>query len=191
MEVELKIVRQKQASLQKIQPTAMVMADMAKPRDTFVLMRGQYDQKGEKVTAGVPAFLPPLVTAAEPNRLDFARWLVEPNHPLTSRVIVNRIWQLYFGVGLVKTVEDFGSQGDWPSHPELLDWLATEFVRSGWNVKALHRLTVTSATFDESSVLSPAAVQPRSGEPAVGPQDPVSACRPSSSAIRPWRLAGF
>jgi hypothetical protein len=106
----------------------MVMADMPKPRDTFVLMRGQYDQKGEKVTAGVPAFLPPIPSATEPNRLDFARWLVEPNHPLTSRVIVNRAWQLYFGSGLVKTVEDFGSQGEWPSHPELLDWLAVELI---------------------------------------------------------------
>ncbi len=131
VDAQLRIVRQKQANLRKVLPTAMVMADMAKPRDTFVLMRGQYDQKGEKVTAGVPAFLPPLVSTKEPNRLDFARWLVEPNHPLTARVIVNRAWQLYFGAGLVKTVEDFGSQGEWPSHPELLDWLATEFVRLG------------------------------------------------------------
>ncbi len=158
VDAQLRIVRQKQASLRKVLPSAMVMADMAKPRDTFVLMRGQYDQKGEKVTAGVPAFLPPLVSTQEPNRLDFARWLVEPNHPLTSRVIVNRAWQLYFGAGLVKTVEDFGSQGEWPSHPELLDWLATEFVRSSWNVKALHRLIVTSATYRQSSVVRPELV---------------------------------
>ncbi|HEV8059715.1 MAG TPA: PSD1 and planctomycete cytochrome C domain-containing protein [Gemmataceae bacterium] len=158
VDVQLRIARQKQASLQKVMPTAMVMADMIKPRDTFVLMRGQYDQKGEKVTAGVPAFLPPLISTKEPNRLDFARWLVEPNHPLTSRVIVNRAWQLYFGAGLVKTVEDFGSQGEWPSHPELLDWLATEFVRSGWNVKALHRQIVTSATYRQSSVVRPELV---------------------------------
>jgi Protein of unknown function (DUF1553)/Protein of unknown function (DUF1549)/Planctomycete cytochrome C len=158
VDAELKSVRQKQVSLQKTLPTAMVMADMSKPRDTFVLMRGQYDQKGEKVTAGVPAFLPPLTSSTEPNRLDFARWLVEPSHPLTSRVVVNRMWQLYFGVGLVKTVEDFGSQGDWPSHPELLDWLATEFVRSGWNVKAMHRQIVLSATYRQSSVVRPELV---------------------------------
>ena len=136
----------------------MVMADSPKSRDTFVLMRGQYDQKGEKVTAGVPAFLPPLATSGEATRLDFARWLVEPNQPLTSRVIVNRAWQLYFGAGLVKTVEDFGSQGEFPSHPDLLDWLATEFVCTGWDVKALHRLMVTSATYRQSSVVRPELV---------------------------------
>jgi mono/diheme cytochrome c family protein len=155
VDAQLKNTRLKLRELRRQLPTAMVMADNPKARDTFVLMRGQYDQKGEKVTAGVPAFLPPLATPGEPTRLDFARWLVEPGQPLTPRVIVNRVWQLYFGTGLVKTAEDFGSQGDFPSHPELLDWLATEFVRSGWDVKRLHRLIVSSATYRQSSVVHP------------------------------------
>jgi hypothetical protein len=158
VDAEFKSIREKQTSLLRRLPSAMVMADMPKPRDTFVLMRGQYDQKGEKVSAGVPAFLPPLVSANEPNRLDFARWLVDPSHPLMSRVIVNRAWQLFLGVGIVKTVEDFGSQGEYPSHPELLDWLATEFIRTNWNVKALHRLIVTSATYRQASVVRPELV---------------------------------
>ena len=107
----------------------MVMQEMPTPRDTFVLIRGEYDKHGEKVTPGVPASLPPLPDGTSNNRLGFARWLVDPANPLTARVTVNRYWQMLFGTGLVKTVEDFGSQGEWPSHPELLDWLATEFVR--------------------------------------------------------------
>ena len=132
VEAELKSVRQKQANLQKTLPTAMVMAEMPKPRDTFVLMRGQYDQKGEKVTAGVPAFLPPLPSSTEPNRLDFARWLVGPNHPLTGRVIVNRMWQLYFGVGLVKTVEDFVRKVIGPVIPNCsIGWQQNSFGQAG------------------------------------------------------------
>ncbi len=172
VDTQLRSSRSKLNDLKKHLSTAMVMADNPKARDTFVLMRGQYDQKGEKVTAGVPAFLPPLVTSGEPTRLDFARWLVEPEHPLTARVIVNRAWQLYFGAGLVKTVEDFGSQGEFPSHPELLDWLATEFVRSGWDMKRLHRLIVTSATYRQSSVVHPDLVarDPENRRLARGPR---------------------
>src|SRR5205085_248001 len=114
------------------------------PRDTFVLVRGDYDKPGQKVTAATPAFLPPLPPGAPAHRLALARWLVAPEHPLTSRVIVNRYWQLFFGTGLVKTAEDFGSQGELPSHPELLDWLAVEFRESGWDVKKLVRLLVSS-----------------------------------------------
>ena len=132
-------------------PTTMVMGEMEKPRDTFMLVRGQYDQKGEKVPAGTPAALPPLADGDPVNRLGLARWLVSPQQPLTARVIVNRYWQMYFGQGLVKSAENFGSQGDWPAHPALLDWLATEFVDSGWNVKAMQRLIVTSATYRQSS----------------------------------------
>ncbi|SPE37123.1 hypothetical protein SBA3_2580014 [Candidatus Sulfopaludibacter sp. SbA3] len=104
-------------------PSTMVMAEMATPRDTFVLVRGAYDKPGEKVTPAVPAFLPPMPKDAPDNRLGLARWLVDPANPLTARVAVNRYWQMYFGTGLVKTSEDFGSQGEAPSHPELLDWL--------------------------------------------------------------------
>ena len=136
----------------------MVMEDMPKPRDTFILTRGSYEKPTEKVSAGVPAILPPLSggKSQAANRLDLARWLVSPENPLTARVTVNRFWQQFFGTGLVKTAENFGVQGESPSHPELLDWLATEFVGSGWDVKALHRLIVTSATYRQSSKVTPA-----------------------------------
>ncbi len=144
-------------------PTAMVMQEMEKPRDTFMLLRGQYDKRGDQVTPGVPAALPPLPEGAPGNRLGLARWLVDPAHPLVSRVAVNRYWQMFFGIGLVKTAEDFGSQGELPSHPELLDWLAVEFreptAGSGsgtpWDVKALVRMIVTSATYRQASTVHP------------------------------------
>ena len=126
------------------------------PRDTFVLLRGAYDKPGDKVTPAVPSFLPPMPADAPRNRLGLARWLVDPANPLTARVAVNRYWQMYFGTGIVKTAEDFGSQGEAPSHPELLDWLATEFVRTGWDVKAMQRLIVTSAAYRQASVATPA-----------------------------------
>jgi hypothetical protein len=137
-------------------PTTMVMEEMPKPRDTFMLVRGQYDKHGEKVPPGVPVSLSSLPRGAPPTRLGLAQWLVDPNHPLTARVAVNRYWQIFFGTGLVKTAEDFGSQGELPSHPELLDWMATEFVHRGWNIKAMLRLMVTSATYRQSSVVTPA-----------------------------------
>src|SRR5205814_10150673 len=111
---------------------------------------GQYDKPGERVEPNVPAELPPLPAEAPRNRLGLARWLVDPANPLTSRVFVNRVWQLHFGTGIVKTAEDFGRQGEWPSHPELLDWLAAEFM-NGWDVKRLHRTIVTSATYRQRS----------------------------------------
>src|SRR5262249_1060865 len=144
-------LRREQAALGKQGPATMGMRGRPRPRAARVRVPRQYATRGEKVTAGVPAFLPPLPPGARPDRLGLARWLVRPDHPLTARVAVNRIWQIHFGTGLVKTAEDFGSQGDWPSHPELLDWLATEFVRSGWDVKALHRLILTSATYRQEA----------------------------------------
>ena len=137
-------------------PDAMVMEEMPKPRDTFMLVRGQYDKRGEKVVANTPGALPPLRkpvadVSGSLNRLDFAKWLVRDDQPLMSRVIVNRYWQMYFGIGLVKSSEDFGSQGDWPSHPELLDWLAVEFRESGWDVKKMQKLIVMSSTYRQSS----------------------------------------
>jgi hypothetical protein len=136
-------------------PRVMVMEEMPKPRDAFILTKGAYDKKTEKVTANVPAALPPLPAGAARNRLTLAKWLVSPENPLTARVTVNRYWQQFFGVGLVKTVEDFGVQGEKPINRELLDWLASEFVRSKWNVKAMHRLIVTSAAYRQSSKVSP------------------------------------
>ena len=132
-------------------PAVRVMEDMEAPRPTHLLIRGDYRNRGERVSAGVPAFLPPLAQKEKPNRLTLAKWLVDPDHPLASRVTVNRFWQLLFGTGLVKTTNEFGSQGELPSHPELLDWLAREFIESGWDVKATIKKIVMSATFQQSS----------------------------------------
>lgn len=139
--------------------TSMVMDEMAEPRETFVLGRGDYRNHGAKVEPAVPSWLSVLPPGAPKNRLGLARWIVDPSHPLTARVTVNRYWQMYFGTGIVATAEDFGSQGEAPSHPQLLDWLATEFIRSGWDVKAMQKLIVTSATYRQSSQLSPALVE--------------------------------
>ena len=148
-------------------PETMIMAEMDKPRDTFQLIRGNWQAKGEKVVPGTPAFLPPLRKAnpARASRLDLAQWLVDPANPLPARVTVNRLWQLVFGTGLVKTANDFGNQGDLPSHPELLDWLAFQFSHgvaapgggrgSPWDVKAMMRLLVTSASYRQSTQVSP------------------------------------
>jgi hypothetical protein len=141
------------AAINKGLASSLIMKDMPKPRPTFVLKRGQYDipDKTRPVQPGVPSALPPLPKDAPVNRLGLARWLIQPDHPLTARVTVNRFWQQFFGTGLVKTSEDFGAQGEWPSHPQLLDWLATEFVRTGWDVKRMQRLIVTSAAYRQSS----------------------------------------
>jgi hypothetical protein len=139
-------------------PTVMVMADGAN-RETFLLKRGAYDSPGEKVTGGVPEVLRQLPPDWPNNRLGLARWLVDRTNPLTARVTVNRLWQTFFGVGIVKTVDDFGSQGEWPVHPELLDWLAVEFMDSGWDVKALIKTMVSSATYRQSSKTTPELLQ--------------------------------
>jgi hypothetical protein len=137
-----------------------------------MLVRGQYDKHGEKVASGVPESFSPLPAGAPANRLGLARWLVAADQPLTARVIVNRWWQMYFGTGLVKTSEDFGSQGEYPSHPELLDWLACQLRDSGWNVKAMQRLIVMSAAYRQASVVSPqlAAKDPENRLLARGPR---------------------
>ena len=140
-------------------PTVMVMKESETPRDAFVLRRGAYDAPGEKVTPGVPSILPPLKENWENNRLGLARWLVDPSNPLTARVTVNRFWQNFFGVGLVRTVEDFGTQGERPVHPELLDWLAAEFVESGWDVKGLLKTIVMSTTYRQASKVTPELIE--------------------------------
>ena len=142
--------------LEKTLPKVMVMQDMATPRETRMFERGVYTRPTEVVNAATPASLPPMPAAAPRNRLGLARWLLDRQHPLTARVTVNRHWQLFFGNGLVKTTEDFGVQGEKPSHPELLDWLATELISSGWNVKSLHRQIVMSAAYRQSSKVTPA-----------------------------------
>ena len=149
-EQQVALRKQREAIEGKI-PTSMVMGEMGSMRETHMLNRGQYDQPGAVVTAATPAALPPLPPGEAPNRLGLARWLVSEQQPLTPRVIVNRYWQMYFGQGLVKSAENLGSQGDLPTHPELLDWLAVEFVRSGWNVKHIQELILTSATYRQTS----------------------------------------
>ena len=134
-------------------PRVMVMRD-DKPRDTFLLNRGSYEQPKDKVSFATPAFLNALPKDSPENRLGFARWLFTPENPLTSRVQVNRIWQLFFGIGLVKTSEDFGVQSEMPGHQELLDWLAVQFRENGWSHKAMCRLITHSATYRQSSRVS-------------------------------------
>ncbi len=147
----LKTLRKQRAALWERIPTVMVMEENLAPTETHILNRGQYDQPGEVVERNVPECLPPLPNGVPNNRLGFARWLVDPKNPLTSRVAVNRLWQMSFGIGLVKTAEDFGSQGERPSHPELLDWLALELVRQDWDLRAIQRSIVTSASYRQSS----------------------------------------
>jgi hypothetical protein len=136
-------------------PTVMVMREREQQRDTFLLKRGAYDAPGEKVDAAVPAVLPPMSEDLPRNRLGLARWIVDPKNPLMARATVNRFWAMFFGVGIVKTVEDLGSQGEWPVHADLLDWLAVEFVERGWSVKHLLKTIVTSATYRQSSRVTP------------------------------------
>jgi hypothetical protein len=159
MQAELARLRTEEKQINDRIPTTLIMEEMPQRRDAFVLIRGEYDKKGEKVQPAVPAALPPLPEGAPANRLGLAQWLVSPEHPLTARVAVNRYWQKFFGVGIVKTAEDFGSQGEWPKHPELLDWLATEFIRTGWDIKRMQRLLVTSATYRQSSKVTPQLLQ--------------------------------
>ena len=138
-------------------PNTMVMSEMDKPRDTFIKVRGNYDQDGTKVESAVPAFLPQitkLIDDKQLNRLSLANWLVTPEHPLTARVTINRWWAMLFGAGLVKTLNDFGSQGERPSHPELLDWLAADLMRD-WNTKRAIKQIVLSATYQQASQVSP------------------------------------
>ncbi len=133
-------------------PTTMVLSERTTPRETHILIKGDFTRPADEVAPGTPSVLHPFeVSTAEPNRLDLARWLVDPRNPLTARVIVNRLWQQYFGRGLVSTDNDFGLVGERPTHPELLDWLASEFVDCGWSLKAMHRLIVTSHTYRQSS----------------------------------------
>lgn len=135
-------------------PRTLIAQEMDKPRQAYILKRGEYDLRDAKVGRGIPAALGQLPKGAPQNRLGLAQWLVDRQNPLTSRVLVNRIWQQHFGTGLVKTAEDFGNQGEWPSHPELLDYLAVKFMDNGFSLKKLHRLILTSATFRQQSTVT-------------------------------------
>ena len=152
--VDLANTEQRLRALTEPQST-MVMAVAAKPRETRILIRGDYSQPGEKVAAGTPGFLPPLPEGAPADRLGLARWVVMPENPLTARVAVNRAWKMLFGTGLVSSSADFGLQGALPSHPELLDWLAVDFVESGWDLRRLLRTLVLSETYRQSSRATP------------------------------------
>ena len=141
-------------------PAALIMKERSEIRPAHVLLRGAYDKPGEEVPRATPAFLPPMQTEGEvPTRMDLANWFVDPAHPLLARVTVNRFWQQLFGVGIVKTAEDFGAQGQWPTHPDLLDYLAVRFVESDWNVRELLREIVMSRTYRQSSFATPEAFQ--------------------------------
>ncbi len=142
---------QQRAQFEAAIPMTLIAKEMTKPRPTFILKRGQYDQLGPSVVRHIPSALGNLPAGAANNRLGLANWLVSRSNPLVTRVFVNRIWQQHFGVGIVKTVEDFGSQGEWPANQALLDYLATQFVANGWSVKKLNRMLVTSAAFRQSS----------------------------------------
>ena len=155
LRAELNPLKTERDAIEKLIPATFIYRDLEKPRDSFVMIRGQYNKPGERVYPNTPAILPPLPKGDTTNRLTFARWLVDPQHPLTARVAVNRFWQQFFGLGIVKTANDFGAQGEPPSHPELLDWLATTFQQDGWDVQRLVKLIVTSATYRQDSRVSP------------------------------------
>ena len=156
----------RQAAILDDVPGTFMFTDLPQPREAFVMERGQYDKRGAKVEPGVPAEFPPLrntdgnpLTGRRASRLDLASWFTSPENPLTARVTVNRIWQQVFGAGLVRTSDDFGTRGDPPSHPELLDWLATEFRDSGWDQKQFFRLLLTSAAFRQAAVATESSLQ--------------------------------
>jgi hypothetical protein len=160
-DARLALLRKQRSELEATIPTVMVMEDLPAPRPAYLLKRGRYDMPDttRKLDPGVPGCLGARPSTAPRNRLGLARWLASPTNPLTARVALNRLWQQHFGTGLVKTTENFGLQSEPPSHPALLDWLAAEFVRSGWDVKAMHRLIVTSATYRQESKAPASLIQ--------------------------------
>jgi hypothetical protein len=152
---QLKKVRQQLSSIRKQIPKVMVMRDQTELRDSFILTRGLYNKPGTKVTAATPPSLPPMPVNSPKNRLGLAQWLVSRDNPLTARVFVNRQWAMFLGQGLVTTPEDFGTQGSRPTHPALLDWLASDFIDSGWDIKRLQRRILLSATYRQTSRVTP------------------------------------
>lgn len=176
-ESELTAARKKLDALKMGLENTMVMKELPQPRDAFILIRGEYDKRGAKVERAFPAALPPPPQGAPMNRLGLAQWLVAPNNPLTARVWVNRAWEKFFGVGLVKTTENLGSQAEWPANLELLDWLATEFVRLKWDMKAMQKTIVMSAAYRQTSKVTPETIErdPENRLLARGPRFRLSA----------------
>lgn len=168
---DLKGLRKKLTDEINAIPEIMVLGDLPKPRKTYILDRGAYDAHGEEVNPGVPEAVMPFNDELPKNRLGLSKWLFDKNNPLTARVYVNRIWQMHFGEGIVTTSDDFGNQGSLPSHPELLDWLAVTFMDSGWDIKELHKTIMLSATYQQSSKITPelAMVDPKNVLLARGP----------------------
>ncbi|WP_301934305.1 DUF1553 domain-containing protein [Ferruginibacter sp.] len=162
-EKKLQQLRNRLADATENIPELMVMQEMPQPRKTHILLRGNYDAPGEEVSPNTPAAILPFAPNLPRNRYGLALWMTDAKHPLTARVAVNRYWQNFFGTGLVKTSEDFGNQGELPSHPELLDWLAVNFMESGWDVKKINKLIVLSATYQQSSV---ATAEQKAKDPA-------------------------
>jgi hypothetical protein len=154
LEKELEQIAKQIKQTEDAIPYTLVSEEMEQPRPAYVLVRGDFLQKGEKVDRAVPSMFTPAPTGQPNNRLGLARWLVHPDNPLMARVTVNRLWAQMFGHGIVRTLGDFGTQGDYPSHPELLDWLATEFLRNGWDIKALLKKIALSATYQQSSTFT-------------------------------------
>lgn len=175
---QVRETRRKRLELHRAMPNSMVMTDLPETRPSFILKRGAYDARGEQVEAGVmEELLLSWPTDAPKNRLGLAQWITHPQHPLTSRVVVNRFWQQVFGIGLVKTADDFGVQGEYPSHPELLDWLARDFVDHGWDVKRLMKSLVLSSTYrqDSRQNSATASLDPENRLLARGPRVRLSA----------------
>lgn len=183
---QLASLEQEKRDIQARGTIAHIMTERSEPAEAFVLARGEYDMPGEKVGAAVPAVFPPMADQWPRNRLGLAKWLLQPEHPLTARVTVNRFWQEVFGTGLVASSGDFGVTGDLPSHPELLDWLAVDFRESGWDVKRLLRLLVTSATYRQAAqtTADKLAVDPANRLLSRGPR-----FRMDAEMIRDYMLA--
>ncbi|MGY8767112.1 MAG: DUF1553 domain-containing protein [Pirellulales bacterium] len=192
LQSELEVLNRNLRNLNYRSPQTMVMQERNQARESFLLTRGQYDKPIHPVSPGVPSMLPQIKSEGPMNRLAFAKWLVHRQNPLTARVIVNRYWQQYFGVGLVKTVGDFGVRGELPSHPQLLDHIAARFIDSGWDVKALHRLIVLSATYQQSSEVSRKAylADPENRRLSRGPRIRLAAEEIRDSALLASRLLG-
>ncbi len=169
-------LKQLRAAIDQVATTTLILKEIA-PRPTHVAIRGEYQNPGELVTPGVPSVIHPAQAGVKLDRLGFASWIVDPGNALTARVAVNRLWQEIFGIGIVETAEEFGIQGEPPSHPELLDWLAIEYVRLGWDTKRLLKLIVTSSTYRQSSRVSDQAarVDPYNRLLSRGPRSRLSA----------------